>query len=548
MAQRRPEDLNSNRDSHETQPQSLPIPVADLTTDIMRELLVKNQVNTPLMHEAVYQEHGPIVWLKLPVHPRKPLAESADSYKELFINQPSLTRDILVDKTRSMQSSAYLGEVGRLLGHGNFTTEIGKETDRHYMLNGEEKTGSSRHSIDQAFQPHRTDKLTTGMGHIVRSAFDQWDTERDAAGKESDAPVVLNWSTTSRVYTREMTATLLLGLEPGKVSEMDGFSLLLKKNIGKFLTTGETTHPQDPILVETRSKPDKQLTAVLKSKLQPITEETDPSPLYILKETDDRSMAYMILKEQSMLNNGVITTDLIDEARAGLIGIYLAGGDTTSLWTSWAIYELSKNPTWQHDMQAEIDTVVGDQPITSELLGQLPLTLSFMREILRKYTPQWRFARKTAEDFSLENPNGQGEFAIPAETNIVIDAQVLHHTEWGVDFFTEKNFPGSSPEERIELAQIFTHLDTIDPRRFINGQLYKKYIDQFLVLAFGEGSKICPARHFAQAEAMTIMIEALRRYDFSLANPEESISPVFAAATLMNKDLLVRTQSRVKKE
>ena len=76
-----------------------------------------------------------------------------------------------------------------------------------------------------------------------------------------------------------------------------------------------------------------------------------------------------------------------------LTGIFLeistflvAGHETTSTSTAWALFELSRNPVVQSKLREELLAVPTDQP-TMEELNALPYLESFVKEVLRLSSP-----------------------------------------------------------------------------------------------------------------------------------------------------------------
>ncbi|WP_110515529.1 cytochrome P450 [Herpetosiphon llansteffanensis] len=83
------------------------------------------------------------------------------------------------------------------------------------------------------------------------------------------------------------------------------------------------------------------------------------------------------------------TVLLRDEA----ITVFFAGHETTARTLSFLWYALANNPEVAERMQAEIDSVLGDNPPTLELLKQLPYTLQVIKETLRLYPAAPMYAR-----------------------------------------------------------------------------------------------------------------------------------------------------------
>lgn len=75
----------------------------------------------------------------------------------------------------------------------------------------------------------------------------------------------------------------------------------------------------------------------------------------------------------------------------------LAGHETTSTSSTWALYSLSKNPALQKKLREELLTVQSDTP-TMEELSALPYLDAVVTETLRLYTPATMSFRVASKD------------------------------------------------------------------------------------------------------------------------------------------------------
>lgn len=73
--------------------------------------------------------------------------------------------------------------------------------------------------------------------------------------------------------------------------------------------------------------------------------------------------------------------ELIDQ-----LGVFFtAGHETTASALTWAFYILSMRPDLMEALRAEVDEVVGDEPISFDVIRKRSLTLSIFRGTLRLY-------------------------------------------------------------------------------------------------------------------------------------------------------------------
>jgi len=94
-------------------------------------------------------------------------------------------------------------------------------------------------------------------------------------------------------------------------------------------------------------------------------------------------------------------------------------------------YEVLRHPDVLLKLRAEIDEVLGDQPITPDSISEMPYTVAVMREVLRIHPP---VAIRTAH--CLEPTTiGNGKYAITPDDHIVISVVSTNRDPavWGYD-------------------------------------------------------------------------------------------------------------------
>jgi cytochrome P450 len=79
----------------------------------------------------------------------------------------------------------------------------------------------------------------------------------------------------------------------------------------------------------------------------------------------------------------------VDEAEVVdfLKNFMIAGRDTTAELLTWTVYMLSKHPEVEAAVLAEIQTVVGDQPLTMDVIQNLRYLKCVLQEVLRLFPP-----------------------------------------------------------------------------------------------------------------------------------------------------------------
>lgn len=98
---------------------------------------------------------------------------------------------------------------------------------------------------------------------------------------------------------------------------------------------------------------------------------------------------------------------------------------------AFVTYELLKHPDDLLKLRAEIDEVIGDQPITLNDISKMPYTVAVMREILRFHPPATGRAVHCLEPTTI----GNGKYAVTPDDHIVINAVSTNRdpSVWGHD-------------------------------------------------------------------------------------------------------------------
>jgi len=202
------------------------------------------------------------------------------------------------------------------------------------------------------------------------------------------------------------------------------------------------------------------------------------------------SMLLLAVDEET--GEGLDDVQVRDEA----ITMFLAGSETTSTLLSWIFYVLGQRPDLESALQAEIDEVIGDGPVTVEQIGRLAYTRRLITEALRMYPPAWLLTRRTNEALTL------GEVALPAGASILFSPYSLHRD-----------------------PAIYADADTFDPDRWLPERA--KDIPRPAFVPFGAGGRQCIGEGFAWTEAMTVLATVVQRWRMRpVAGVEVRMTPV----------------------
>ncbi|KAI0629781.1 fatty acid hydroxylase [Trametes polyzona] len=173
-----------------------------------------------------------------------------------------------------------------------------------------------------------------------------------------------------------------------------------------------------------------------------------------------------------------------------LLTFLIAGHETTSGMLTFTVYYLLKNPEAMRKLREEIETKIGDRPMTSQDVNKLPYLLAVMRESLRlgPTAP----ARNVAP---LEDTMLGGKYFVEKGTSIIVNTYNAHRDPavWGED------------------AEKFR------PERMLDGKF--EALPPNAWQPFGFGMRACIGRPFAWQEAQLALVTVLQRFDLVMHDP-----------------------------
>ncbi|EIW75992.1 cytochrome P450 [Coniophora puteana RWD-64-598 SS2] len=192
----------------------------------------------------------------------------------------------------------------------------------------------------------------------------------------------------------------------------------------------------------------------------------------------------------------------------------VAGHETTSTATSWALMSIAENPDIQARLREEIASLGTDTPTMDELSeGSLPYLDAVVRESLRLHSPVPFAARKAARDdvIPLGTPytDGRGrvhtELRVEAENTMIVPIYAMNTAEeiWGSDatvFNPERWMQGGGPEKAHGLPGVWGHQMT-----FLGGQ------------------HACIGYKFSLFEMKALLFSLVKAFEFELAVPVSDI-------------------------
>jgi cytochrome P450 len=172
---------------------------------------------------------------------------------------------------------------------------------------------------------------------------------------------------------------------------------------------------------------------------------------------------------------------LSDEQLLAHVNILLvAGHETTTTLGAWVLYLLSRTPEYAARVDAELVSVLGDGPVTSESLHTLPLLSAAIREAGRLQSPVLLLPRGVLSDFEFA-----GRF-VEAGTHVFVAIAAGHR-----------------------LPSAFKDPDRFDPDRFLPPREEDRR-SPYALATFGGGPRICLGINFAQVEVMALTAHVRR--------------------------------------
>ncbi len=174
-----------------------------------------------------------------------------------------------------------------------------------------------------------------------------------------------------------------------------------------------------------------------------------------------------------------------DLIRDQLLTMLIAGHDTSTALLSWTLYLLGKHPDSLHQVQAELDAVLGSQAPTAETVIELRYLEQVIEESLRLYPPIHLGSRVAAEDLDFQG------HTIPSGTRVMYSIYLTHRMKQYWDEAARFN-PERFSAEGNRLRQPYTYLP------------------------FGGGPRNCIGAAFGRIEAKLVLARILQQFDLAL--------------------------------
>ncbi|XP_074279352.1 cytochrome P450 83B1-like [Silene latifolia] len=217
-----------------------------------------------------------------------------------------------------------------------------------------------------------------------------------------------------------------------------------------------------------------------------IKDHLHPSkPKYEEEEEDLVDILLRLMKERSF------TFDLtLDNIKAVLMDVIVAGTDTSAALVVWAMTELIKNPNIMKKVQEELRNAARNKGyITEDDLTNLEYFKAVVKETFRTHPgAPLLIVRETQQKCTIEG------YDILPGTQVFVNV-------WAI---------GRDPES-------WSEPDTFKPERFLGSSIDFKGQD-FELIPFGAGRRICPGMLLGLANSELALANMLFSFDWELPN------------------------------
>ena len=185
-------------------------------------------------------------------------------------------------------------------------------------------------------------------------------------------------------------------------------------------------------------------------------------------------------------DQGIALTDR--ELRDEAMTLFFAGHETTALSLTWMWYLLAAHPDVTARLRADLDGVVGPDPVARPLqsgdLPDLPYLDQVVKEAMRRLPSVWSFMRAPTAPWQVPGT----PYVIPAGDVIFISPYVTHNDDrW------------------------FPDADRFDPDRFAPDAEAK--LPKGAYIPFAAGPRMCLGKNFAMMEARLVLATLVRHMD-----------------------------------
>ncbi|XP_058089239.1 cytochrome P450 93A3-like [Magnolia sinica] len=184
----------------------------------------------------------------------------------------------------------------------------------------------------------------------------------------------------------------------------------------------------------------------------------------------------------------------MENIKAFIMDIFVAGTDTTAITTEWALAELINHPDLFKKARVEIDSVVGKNRLVGESdFPNLPYLHAIVKETLRLHPTVPVIPRESTKDCKI------GGYDVPANTQVFINVWAIgrdpEHWVDPLEFCPERFMPSDESDRSHNVD--------------VRGQ-------HFHFLPFGSGQRGCPGTSLALQVVQTMLASMIQCFDWTV--------------------------------
>ncbi|XP_073840826.1 cytochrome P450 302a1, mitochondrial [Musca autumnalis] len=240
--------------------------------------------------------------------------------------------------------------------------------------------------------------------------------------------------------------------------------------------------------------------------------------LAFFKDTSDDvtespcSLSRTSLVEQYLKNPNLDLNDVVGMAA----DLLLAGVDTTSYTTAFALYHISRHPEVQKRLYAESCKALPNR--SSPLLGEslnsgIPFTRATLKEVFRLNPISVGVGRILSNDMIFSG------YLVPKDTVVVTQNMVA-----------------------CRLQHNFENPLAFNPDRWLGEA--KGLINPYLVLPFGHGMRSCIARRLAEQNILTLLLRLIRNFEIEWKGDDEDMDVITLLINKPSKPVTIQLKER----
>jgi len=169
------------------------------------------------------------------------------------------------------------------------------------------------------------------------------------------------------------------------------------------------------------------------------------------------------------------------------LDMLFAGIDTSSHTIAFALYHLAKNPGVQDRLYEEVKASLGPSgTLKKNAFDSLPYLKAVIKETLRFGSPASANARVLEQDLEV------GGHLVPSGTVAVLCHMTMAH----------------NPE-------FINNPDVFLPERWMKSEKEYQAVHPFVSLPFGQGTRMCVGKRFAELEVFILLSKIVQRFRVS---------------------------------